>query len=200
MTLVPIHILITAIIFSIETPPRLNNNESQATKFIYYIINSSILTISIKMVLSSFCALNKIEAGGMIELKEFIVRRLDRSACTVGVVKPVGRHFLVQDKHFKGTNHPRVSCPIQFLLRHRSSDTLLCQPVWTESSQRSKVNRKAKFGVKKRSVIRLDDFEAVAHEKGKSGYVFFLRNYTVVKKDVDDEAYERWITDSSAVL
>ena len=190
---------------TLPTQPHTRNSADSSITTIYnqqnpYVIISwiiycdCIITISI-MVLSSFAALNKIEAGGMIELKEFIVRRLDRSARTVGAVKPVGCHFLVEEKHFKGTNQPRVSCPIQFLLRDRSSDTLLCQPVWIESSQRSKVNRKAKFGVKKHSVIRLDDFEVVAHEKAISGYVFFLRNYTVVKKDVDDEAYQRWITE-----
>ena len=144
------------------------------------------------MGLSSFAALNKIEASSIREMKDFITRRLDSSAKEGDVVKPVGLHFLVQDKIFKGTNQPRVSCPIQFLLRDSTSDTLLGQPVWTESSQRSKVNRKAKVAVKKRSVIRVDDFAVVAHDKAKSGYVFFLRNYTVAKKEVDNEAYQRW--------
>jgi len=147
------------------------------------------------MGLSSFAALNKIQASSIREMKDFITHRLDGSADAGHVVKPEGLHFIVEDKIFKGTNQPRVSCPIQFLLADRSSDTLLSQPVWTESSQRSKVNRKAKVAVKKRSVIRLDDFAVVAHQPAKSGYVFFLRSYTVVKKDVDIEAYQRWITE-----
>jgi len=127
------------------------------------------------MGLSTFAALNKIEASSIREMNDFIIRRLDSSVKAVDLVKPVGLHFVVEDKIFKGTNQPRVSCPIQFLLWDSRFDTLLCQPVWTESSQRSKVNRKAKVGVKKHSaVLRLDNFEVVTHQKAKSGYVFSL--------------------------
>jgi hypothetical protein len=49
--------------------------------------------------------------------------------------------------------------------------------------------------VKKHSFIHLDDFSIVAHEKATDGYVVLIRNYHVVKKDVDDDAYQRWITE-----
>lgn len=55
------------------------------------------------------------------------------------------------------------------------------------------MNRKARFGVKKRSVIRVDDYSVVRHENAVSGYVVFLRSYLVVKKEVDEEAYHRWL-------
>jgi hypothetical protein len=145
------------------------------------------------MVLSSFNALNKIEAGGMRELNSYITRRLNSDLKAVERTKPLGLHFLVEEKIFMGTNQPFVSCPIQFLLRDRSLDTKLCRPVWTDSSQRTKVNRKARFGVKKRSVIRVDDYSVVRHENAVSGYVVFLRSYLVVKKEVDEEAYHRWL-------
>jgi hypothetical protein len=64
--------------------------------------------------------------------------------------------------------------------------------VWTEQTLRSKVNRKAKMGVKKHSVIRLDDFSVVPHMKAPSGYLVFIRSYLVVKKDIEMEAYQRW--------
>jgi hypothetical protein len=144
------------------------------------------------MVLSSFNALNKIEAGGMRELNDYITSRLD-SSTKADTEKPVGLHFLVEEKIFKGTNQRFMSCPIQFLLRSRSPETKLCQPVWTDASQRSVVNRKAKVGVRKHSVIRVDDFSVVLHKKAPSGYLFFLRSFVVVKKDVDDDAYERWL-------
>jgi hypothetical protein len=86
-----------------------------------------------------------------------------------------------------------LSCPVQLLLRDGSGQTKLCQPVWTDPTLRTKVNRKVKVGTKKLSVIRLDDFNAVSHEKSPSGYVFFIRSYLVVKKDVDEEVYQRWI-------
>jgi hypothetical protein len=54
------------------------------------------------------------------------------------------------------------------------------------------VNRKAKIGVKKLSVIRLDDFSVVAHQKAPAGYLIFIRSYDVVKKDVDHDVYDRW--------
>jgi hypothetical protein len=47
--------------------------------------------------------------------------------------------------------------------------------------------------VKKHSVIRINDFSVVVHEKALLGYVFFLRSYVVVKKVVDDDAYDRWL-------
>ena len=145
------------------------------------------------MVLSSFNALNKIEAGGMRELNTYITCSLDSKESDM--TKPLGLHFLVEEKIFKGTNQPFVSCPIQFRLRDRSSETKLCQPVWTDPSQRSKVNRKARVGVKKLSVIRLDDYSVVRHKNALSGYCFFIRSYLVVKKDVDKQAYERWRMD-----
>jgi hypothetical protein len=146
------------------------------------------------MVVSSFSALNKIEAGGIRELNDYISRRLD-SAITGDEGKPVALHFLVEEKIFKGTSQPFVSCPIQFRLRGRSPQTLLCQPVWTDPSLRSKVNRKAKVGVKKHSVIRLDDYSVVLHSKAPSGYLFFIRSYVVVKKDVDKDAHDRWLSE-----
>ena len=147
------------------------------------------------MVMSSFNALNKIEAGGMKELNDYIVGRID-GTITPRDEKPCGFHFLVEEKIFKGTNQPFVSCPIQFCLRGSTSETkLVCQPVWTENSQRSIVLRKAKWGVKKHSVIRLDDFTVAVREGAPSGYHFFIRSYVVVKKSVDDDAYERWRSD-----
>jgi hypothetical protein len=143
------------------------------------------------MVMSSFNALNKIEAGSMSELDEYIKGRLDGST-TAMAEKPFGLHFLVDEKIFKGTNQPFVSCPIEFRLRDQGPKTKLCRPVWTDPSQRCNVNRKAKLGVKKHSVIRLDDFSVVVHKKSASGYLFFLRSYLVVKKTIDDDAYERW--------
>jgi hypothetical protein len=99
----------------------------------------------------------------------------------------------VEDKIFRGTNQPHIQCPIQFLLRDRTPDRKLFQPVWTEQSLRGKVNRKAKVGVKIHSVIRLDDYSVVVHEKAPSGYLLFIRSYVVVKKDVDRDAYQRWV-------
>ena len=143
------------------------------------------------MVLSSFNALNKIEAGGVSELEKHIKGRLDGSIAAIAE-KPCGLHFLVEAKIFKGTNQPFVSCPIEFRLRDQGPKTKLCRPVWTDPSQRCKVNRKAKLGVKKHSVIRLDDFSIVLHKRSASGYLFFLRSYVVVKKTIDDNAYDRW--------
>jgi hypothetical protein len=51
------------------------------------------------------------------------------------------------------------------------------------------VNR-AKIGVKK-SVIRLDDFSVVAHEKAPDRLFDFIR-VMMVKKDVDHDVYDRW--------
>lgn len=127
-----------------------------------------------------------------MELNDYISRQL-KSAVVESNQKPGGLHFLVEEKIFKGTNQPFVSCPIQFRLRDRNPQTLLCQPVWTKSSLRCKVNRQAKIGVKKHSVIRLDDFSVVVHSKSPLGYIFFLREYQVIKKDVDKDAYERWL-------
>ena len=144
------------------------------------------------MVLSSHAALNKIERGGMRELFTFITDTLDSSIKPADVAKPVGLHFCVEEKIFKGTDQPYCSCPIQFLLRGSSPQTLLSQPVWTDRTKRSQVNRKARVGVKTYSVIRLDDYNVVAHKKAICGYVFFIRTYQVVKKDVDTDAYKRW--------
>jgi hypothetical protein len=146
------------------------------------------------MVLSSYAALNKIETGNMRELKEYITAMLEHSrARGKEVMKPTGMHFVVRDKIFMGTNQKFVSCPIRFLIGDQGSNTELCQPVWTERSLRTKVNQKAKVGVKKHSVIRLDDCSVVKHEKAASGYVFLIRSYQVIKKDVDKDAYERWL-------
>ena len=147
-----------------------------------------------KMVMSSFNALNKIEAECMSESNDYSTGRLDGSITAIAE-KPCGLHFLVEEKIFKGTNQPFVSCPIQFRLRDQSPETKLCQPVWTDPSQRGHVNRKAKIGVKKHSVIRLDDFSVVVHNKSPSGYLLFIRSYLVIKKTVDDDAYERWRTE-----
>jgi hypothetical protein len=130
------------------------------------------------MVVSSHTALNKIDAGGMRELKECITHMLDPSnERTEAVAMPTGLHSVVADKIFMGTNQPNFSCPIRLLVTDQIAETEICQPVWTEGSMRSKVNRKAKVGVKKRSAIRLDDCRVVAHEKTSSGYLFFLRSY-----------------------
>ena len=56
--------------------------------------------------------------------------------------------------------------------RPKPGETKLCQPVWTNPSQRSAVNRKAKVGVKKHSAIRLDNCSVVFHQKAPSGYLF----------------------------
>jgi hypothetical protein len=148
------------------------------------------------MVVSSYAALNKIETGNMRELKEYISVMLECSrARGKEVMKPTGMHFVVRDKIFMGTNQKFVSCPIRFVIGDRGSKTELGRPVWTEDSLRTKVNQKAKVGVKKHSVIRLDDFSVVKHEEAASGYVFFIRSYQVIKKDVDEDAYERWLFD-----
>ena len=145
------------------------------------------------MVMSSFNALNKIEAGMMKELNDYILGRLDGSINSAAWnEKPCGLHFLVEEKIFKGTNQPFVSCPIQFRLRDKGPETKLVQPVWTDQSQRGNVNRKARLGVKKHSVIRLDDFSVVVDKRSPRGYLFFVRKYLVVKKTVDNDAYERW--------
>jgi hypothetical protein len=144
------------------------------------------------MVLSSYSALNMIGSGSMRELNHYISNRLDGSVRPADVVKPVGLHFVVQDKIFIATNQPRLVCPINFLLGDQTVETKLCRPVFTELCLRCKVNRKAKIGVKKLSVIRLDDFSVVAHEKAPAGYLIFIRSYDVVKKDVDHDVYDRW--------
>ena len=144
------------------------------------------------MVLSSHTALNKIGSGSMQELKHYISQSLDASVPAADIVKPVVLHFVVHEKISKGTKQPRIQCSINFLLGDQTPEKQLCRPVWTESNLRSKVNRKAKVGVKKLSVIRLDDFTVVAHQQASSGYFVFIRSYQVVKKDVDHEAYDRW--------
>jgi hypothetical protein len=147
------------------------------------------------MVLNSYAALNKVRTGSMRELNDYIAIRLDTSANAADVVKPVGLHFVIQDKIFMGTNNRLISCPIQFLLRDQTTETKLCKPVWTERSLRSQVNRKAMVGVKKHSVIRLDDFSVVPYDKASIGYLFFIHSYQVVKKDIDLDSYENWIID-----
>ena len=144
------------------------------------------------MVVSSFTALNKIEVNGMMELNKYISYRMNTVVVDANQ-KPRGLHFLVDEKIFKGTNQPFISCPIQFRLRGQKPQTLLCQPVWTKPSLRCKVNRQAKIGVMKHSVIRLGDYSIVLHSKAPLGYFFFLRQYQVIKKDVDKDAYDRWL-------
>jgi hypothetical protein len=135
----------------------------------------------------------------MKEMKDCISRRLDGSA-NANAEKPASLHFLVEEKTFKGTNQPFVSCPIQFRLRDSIPETKLCQPVWTETRHRTKVNTKARHGVTKHSVIGIDDFSIVAHEKALLGYVFFLRSYVAVKKVVDDDACNRWLMEHSSLF
>jgi hypothetical protein len=148
------------------------------------------------MAVSSHVALNKIDAGGMRELKECMTHMLDPcNERLEAVAMPTGLHFVVADKIFLGTNQPNFSCPIRLLVTDQTAETEICQPVWTEGSMRSKVNRKAKVGVKKRSAIRLDDCRVVAHKKASSGYLFFLRSHQVTKKDVDQDACKRWLMD-----
>jgi len=144
------------------------------------------------MVISSHAALNKVGSGSMRELNEYITCQLSCPGKLPSMVKPVGLHFIIHEKIFKGTNQPYISCPIQFLLRDGTGETELGQPVWAEQSNRGKVNRKAKIGVKKHSVIRLDDFSVVVHPKGAGGYLLFIRSYHVVRKDVDQDAFDRW--------
>jgi hypothetical protein len=60
------------------------------------------------------------------------------------------------------------------------------------------VIRKVKLGVDKFSVICLDDFTVISDElsveKTSTGYHFYTRNYRVVKKDVGEEEYLRWLS------
>ena len=146
------------------------------------------------MVVSSHVALNKVGANSMRELYDYIYSHLNQTLQSSDLVKPVGLHFVVQEKIFTGTNQPFISCPIQFRLRDLTSETVLCRPVWTEQSLRSKVNRKARIGVKRHSVIRIDDYSVVAHEKAITGYVILIRSYHVVKKEIDIDDYQRWIS------
>jgi hypothetical protein len=164
------------------------------------IINHPTLYLSLYtvMAISSHVALNKVSAGGIGELDAYITKALEARS-VVGepdAVRPVGLHFVVDDKIFRGTNHKFLCCPVQLLLRDGSGQTKLCTPVWTHQTLRAKVNRKVKVGTKKLSVIRLDDFNAVAHDKSPSGHVFLIRSYLVVKKDVDEDAYLRWRTEN----
>jgi hypothetical protein len=144
------------------------------------------------MVVSSYVALNKIDHGGVRALNGYIARVLGRPTTLPDDGMPLRFHFLVAEKFFRGTNMPLLCCPIQLLLRDGRGETILCQPVWSDKTLRSKVNRKVKFGTKKYSVIRLDDFGVLADPKASSGYVFLIRSYQVVKKDIDEEAYHRW--------
>jgi hypothetical protein len=90
------------------------------------------------MAISSHVALNKVTAGGVVELDVYITKVLE--ACrTVGapdVVKPVGLHFVVDNKIFRGTNLKFLCCPVQLLLRDGSGQTKLGTPVWTHSTLR----------------------------------------------------------------
>jgi hypothetical protein len=148
------------------------------------------------MMLSSYAALNLIEAGSMAQLNDYITVRLENknSGKEVTIVKPPGLHLFVEEKVFKG-NAMGISCPVQFLLCDHRSDTKLCQPVWTDRSHRSKVIKKAKVGVKKHFVICLDDFKFVFHKPATSGYLLFLRSYHVVMKDVELDVFPRWYYD-----
>jgi hypothetical protein len=146
------------------------------------------------MVVSSHTALNKISASGVKELDDFIAQTLDPSVIAADIIKPVGLHFVVKEKVFMGNAHG-VQCPIRLLLQDSSRETKLCKLVWAERAQRSKVIRKAKLGVKKLSVICLDDFwDEKSFEKTGTGYHFFIRAYHVVKKDIDEVAYNRWLS------
>ena len=147
------------------------------------------------MVISSFVALNMVEDEAMRDMKLFISQTLDRSTKRTDIVKPACLHLCLKNKLFVDTNQPFIQCPIHFQLRDRTSiDQLIFWPIWMESSQRSQVNKKAKVGVKKHSVICLDDFSVVRNEQSETGYIFFLKKYAVIKKNVDEEAYRRWIS------
>ena len=150
------------------------------------------------MAISSHVALNKVSAGGIGELDAYVTKALEARS-VVGepdAVRPVGLQFVVDDKIFRGTNHNFLCCPVQLVLRDGSGQTKLCSPVWTHQTLRAKVNRKVKVRTKKLSVIRLDDFHAVAQDKSPSGHVFLIRSYLVVKKDVDEDACLRWRTEN----
>jgi hypothetical protein len=146
------------------------------------------------MVISSHVALNKVDSGATSQLNQYISEVLAMSTgATDPPNKPLGLHFVVKEKIFRGTNMKFFCCPIQLLLEDASGETKLCQPMWTDKSLRAKVNRKVKFGTQKRSVIRLGDFKVVVHPPAPAGYVILIRSYDVVKKDVDEDAYERWL-------
>jgi hypothetical protein len=151
------------------------------------------------MAISSHAALNKVAAGGISELDDYITKVLE--ACrTVGatdVIQPVGLPFVVSDKIFVGTNQNILCCPAQLLLCDGLGQTKLCAPVWTNRTLWAKVNRKVKVRTKKLSVIGLDDFTALPHDKAPSGHAFLIRSYLVLKKDVDEEAHlARWTTEN----
>jgi hypothetical protein len=132
------------------------------------------------MAISSHVALDKVTAGGVVELDVYITKVLEarRTVGAPDVVKPTGLHFVVGDKIFRGTNLKFLCCPVQLLLRDGSGQTKLGRtPVWAHSTPQSKVNWKVKVGTKKFSVIRLDDFNAVADNKSPSGSVFLIRSY-----------------------
>jgi hypothetical protein len=72
------------------------------------------------MVVSSHAALNKIDAGGRRELKEYITHMLDPSnERTEAMAMPTGLHFVVADRNFMGTNQPNFSCPIRSIQEHK---------------------------------------------------------------------------------
>jgi hypothetical protein len=150
------------------------------------------------MVVSSRAALNKTKARSVRQLDDFIAQTLDPSVKAADIIKPVGLHFVVKDKIFIGTPLQDATCPVQLVLQDSGRERLLCQVVWTDFSQRSKVIRKAKVGVKKLSVVSLDDFNAVSEEKSfektSTGCHFFIRDHPVVEKNVDAEACCRWLS------
>jgi hypothetical protein len=156
---------------------------------------SHLATVAVPtMVISSHVALNKVDSGATSQLNQYISQVLAMSTgATDPPNKPLGLHFVVKEKIFRGTNMKFFCCPVQLLLEDASGETKLCQPMWTDKSLRAKVNRKVKFGTQKRSVIRLVDFKVVVHPPAPAGYVILIRSYDVVKKDVDEDAYERWL-------
>jgi hypothetical protein len=150
------------------------------------------------MVLSSHAALNKVKASSMQELDYYIKQKLDPTVKAEDLVmKPLGLHFVVKDKVFMGNPHG-ACCPIRLLLQDGSGQTKLCKVIWRDRTERSKVIRKVKLGVDKFSVICLDDFTVISDElsveKTSTGYHFYTRNYRVVKKDVGEEEYLRWLS------
>jgi hypothetical protein len=156
------------------------------------------VTVIVIMVLSSHTALNKVKASSIETLDAFIAQKLGPAVKEADLLmKPLGLHFVVKDKIFMGKAHS-ACCPIRLLLQDGSGETKLCKVIWRDRTERSKVIRKVKFGVNKFSVICLDDFTVISDEhsveKTGTGYHFFTCNYHVVKKDVSEETYLRWLT------
>jgi hypothetical protein len=59
------------------------------------------------------------------------------------------------------------------------------QKLTCQGEQESEVRNPEAFG--------LVDFKVVVHPPAPAGYVILVRSYDVVKKDVDEDAYERWL-------